>query len=395
MNVYTPIGYLAVSAILLAIAASPVFRAADASWHTQTNRTSTIDGLRGFLALGVFFHHAVIYHRFLIDGVWTTPPSALYTELGQASVVLFFMITGFLFWGKAIRTQARPGWRKLYISRVFRIAPVYCISTLTMVLIVFSASDFTLRQPLEQVLHQGLPLLFFGFFGNIHSLNGYPAPGTITAGVTWTLRYEWYYYLTILPLTALAFARSTRSAILFSALALLLCLAGLAWHQTMNGTALAYFLAGMCVVSLHEHNRIATKIPLADTVRSVAAAGLMLLVVVFFSTTYTAAPVFLLFLVFLLVTSGASVFGLLYSRTARRLGEMSYSIYLLHGTVLWLVFHAPGVRSFAGHSLAAYWAVIALASALIVLLSRITFLHIEKPGIRLGKRLAGDGPRTE
>lgn len=88
-TVYTPIGYFVVSTILLSLASSPFFRAADASWHVQTNRASTIDGLRGFLALAVFFHHATIYHRFLTDGVWAVPPSAFYTELGQAAVVVF------------------------------------------------------------------------------------------------------------------------------------------------------------------------------------------------------------------------------------------------------------------------------------------------------------------
>lgn len=62
MDIYSPFGFFAVLALLLIFIRLPIFASADSSWHEQGMRTTTIDGLRGFLALGVFFHHALIYY---------------------------------------------------------------------------------------------------------------------------------------------------------------------------------------------------------------------------------------------------------------------------------------------------------------------------------------------
>jgi hypothetical protein len=52
---------------------------------------STIDGLRGRLAMAVFFHQAAIWHQYLIIGEWLRPPSSFFGNLGQAGVRMFFM----------------------------------------------------------------------------------------------------------------------------------------------------------------------------------------------------------------------------------------------------------------------------------------------------------------
>lgn len=107
MNIYTPIGYFFVLVSVLLFMKLPVFSAADTKWHTNASRTMTIDGLRGYLAVGVFIHHAVIYYRYLTERIWDNPASSLYTQLGSINVSLFFMITGYLFWGKIISCQGR------------------------------------------------------------------------------------------------------------------------------------------------------------------------------------------------------------------------------------------------------------------------------------------------
>ena len=63
--------------------------------HSSESRYASIDGLRGYLAFGVFVHHAIITLIFLRTGVFDFPPSNFYSQLGQGSVALFFMITGF------------------------------------------------------------------------------------------------------------------------------------------------------------------------------------------------------------------------------------------------------------------------------------------------------------
>lgn len=64
-------------------------------------RFVALDGLRGYLALFVFLYHSALWYFYLRTGQWEVPPSNLYTHFGQSSVLLFFMITGFLFFFKA------------------------------------------------------------------------------------------------------------------------------------------------------------------------------------------------------------------------------------------------------------------------------------------------------
>src|SRR5262245_31692713 len=69
---------------------------------TQAGRYETLDGLRGLLATGVFFCHSVVFYHYLGRDAWERPASPFYAALGEFAVALFFMITGFLFWSRAI-----------------------------------------------------------------------------------------------------------------------------------------------------------------------------------------------------------------------------------------------------------------------------------------------------
>jgi tRNA A-37 threonylcarbamoyl transferase component Bud32 len=76
-----------------------------------------IDGLRGYLAFGVFVHHSIITWIFLRTGVIDFPPSNFYSMLGQGSVALFFMITGFLFWSRLLAQGRNHDWLAFGVSR--------------------------------------------------------------------------------------------------------------------------------------------------------------------------------------------------------------------------------------------------------------------------------------
>jgi peptidoglycan/LPS O-acetylase OafA/YrhL len=90
-------------------------------------------------------------------------------------------------------------------------------------------------------------------------------------------------------------------------------------------------------------------------------------------------------IVFYLIISGSSVFGLLLTRPARRLGDISYGIYLLQGIVLYFVFTLEPIRVIALASPALHWIVIGLCALLLMTLAAVTHHLIELPGIRLGK----------
>ena len=54
--------------------------------EVSANRIHAIDGLRGYLALGVVLHHFVINFQYYQTGVWALTPSRLNTFSGRGSV---------------------------------------------------------------------------------------------------------------------------------------------------------------------------------------------------------------------------------------------------------------------------------------------------------------------
>lgn len=386
MNLYSPAGYLVVSLLLLGLAASPLLRAADSSWHANSSRTGTIDGLRGFLALGVFFHHTLIYNRFLTNGVWEVPPSVLYTQLGQSGVILFFMVTGYLFWNKAIEARGSLNWVSLYTGRVFRIGPVYFLATFMMLAIVFWKTGFALHEPLTTIWRQIAPLVLFGYFTPGPEINSYASPGLILAGVTWTLHFEWIFYLLLLPVSAI-FARKPSWHLIYTVCGFVLLLLLIARQPSVPSVGFGAFYAGMLAASLRAQNLVVSSTPTAQRLTSgivILLLGLLLLT----PTAYSVTPLILLSAIFGLVSLGCSVFGLLTMKASRRLGEISYGIYLLQGVVLYIFFNNPELQKFALTSNLFYWLVILLAALTLVCIAMLTHVLVEKPGIDLGRKLA-------
>jgi peptidoglycan/LPS O-acetylase OafA/YrhL len=121
-----------------------------------------------------------------------------------------------------------------------------------------------------------------------------------------------------------------------------------------------------------------------------AAVAFASLAVLFcgYYTTEGVGQVLLLGVVFYIVSSGNSLFGILRLKASRRLGEISYSVYLLHGLILTMVFSSTSVRNFALQSAGHHWLVIAVCAMLVLLISAASYLFIERPGIALGKRQA-------
>ncbi len=385
LGVFNPFYYFFVIAILLIFAKNPLFNLADASWHSTTNRTVNIDGLRGILALSVLVQHAAFLHNSLIGLSWQIPIPNFFNQTGQASVSLFFMITGFLFWRKAVEANGRLRWGKLYITRFFRIAPVYYFSVAIVLFIVFYASHFHLRESPAKLMKELFPLLLAGFYKVGHHINGTDA-AIINASVTWTLRYEWEYYLLILPISAI-FTRRVGWHIWYSVSGfVLLTIITIRSPSSHSAIALLEFFGGMLCASIHE-NFILVMSNRMNFIFSFVVL-LLLLLLAFFKTAYQTAPFLILWVIFLLITSGCSIFGLLSSRAARRLGELSFDIYLLHGIVLHTIFNFQSVNNFARSSTIYFWMLIILVAMLAALVAMATHLLIEVPGIGFGRKLS-------
>ncbi|NUR84756.1 MAG: acyltransferase, partial [Nonomuraea sp.] len=313
--------YFVLLAVLLVVVGLKPFARLDGP-EIPGERAGAVDGLRGFLAISVFFHHVVVWRGFAGTGTWAEPASAFYANLGSAPVWLFFMITGFLFWGKLMRGSVR--WRALYLGRVLRIGPLYLAVAAAVVTVAFASTGFRVVGDPVAVVGQVVRWLALGVFGNATPvLNGYQHACTIVACVPWTLQLEWLFYLCLPLLFPLA---RRRPRLVFPVVALLDCLA-LPYSAI---PLLGCFFAGMTCASLVEHG---VRPPFGPRLRSAVA----LLCLVPGATGLVGAgsvQVVLLGVFFFLVCTGCDLYGLLGLRPAVRLGAMSYSVYLVHGLVL-------------------------------------------------------------
>jgi peptidoglycan/LPS O-acetylase OafA/YrhL len=206
MSLTSPLPWFAICALCLAIGAalaytSRFYRAQLA--EEAATRFQCVDGLRGFLALGVFAAHAVnMYTLYTLDR-WAAQLSPFHMKAAGAGVAVFFMITGFLFWLRVLRTGAAFDVRAFFVSRLRRLTPMYAMSVLMVIAVVGAAGGFALHVSPVTLARELRAWLSFGFM-DTGALNGFEEARHVNA-VYWTLAYEWMFYVA-LPFLAL-FAR--------------------------------------------------------------------------------------------------------------------------------------------------------------------------------------------
>jgi peptidoglycan/LPS O-acetylase OafA/YrhL len=369
--------FFAGMALLLLIVATPLFAALDAPAGAE--RVTTLDGLRGYLALAVVFHHGAIYHGYLESGAWQLPPSHFYALAGPMGVALFFMITGYLFWGRLVSAGGMLDWRSLYIGRVFRLGPVYFLAVGIMFAVIFASTGLVLNVSVWELARQVGSWLILGVIKG-PKLNGFEHTEQILAGVTWTLRYEWLFYFS-LPLLAWALRKGYRHLPLAGLIVALPALVLLFIPPNRDVYATVLFGLGMLTASLQQAG-LAVRLP--DGLASVVVLGL-LGSVLFFDTAYQTAPMLLMGAAFCLIANGCTVFGLLTLRPAYRLGAISYGIYLLQGLALAAFFRPDAMRAYGLSSPWAHWSLVAASLLLLLAGSALAHVLLERPGIAFGK----------
>jgi peptidoglycan/LPS O-acetylase OafA/YrhL len=344
---------------------------------TSGDRYESLDGLRGFLALGVFFHHAVLTQAAYITGKWSSV-SGLYGALGPVSVAFFFMITGFLFWSKAINNHARVNAFKLWKNRLWRIAPMCLFSVVAMLAIVAAESGFQLRQPLVKLIPRVLACLSLGTM--LPEVNGVSL-NRINAYVFWTLRYEWWFYIS-LPLFAW-FATPKRLVLFSAAVVPLGLLAGV--YCVFEPKRMVFFLIGIIAAQLvgaHSFRR-----HFRSRATSLLAIGSLCIVAAAVEGAFW-SRLALSFVVFMAIAYDSDLFWFLRWRATKFLGTISYSIYLMHAIVLFVVFGVVNQNvSVATLSPYAFWTISCGCGLLIIFISAVTYRFVEHPFLNVKARV--------
>jgi exopolysaccharide production protein ExoZ len=300
-----------------------------------------IQALRAVAAIGVVFYHTN-YHVF-----------GLHTDL--YGVATFFVISGFIMCFICARDPS-----SFFERRLIRIVPMWVVC------LTFAASSFQ-KLNAENALWYLKSALFI------------PSERAPILGVGWTLNFEMYFY----ALFAIAIAINARFAPIMTAAALCAVFAGAA---VFPGSFLLvyysqgyiwYFLGGIAVFYLTK------AFPSMRMPPAVAIAGMIVLYATVLLYPVAAERSEVLAFVLKTLPMAIVAWALFAARSGADirwrplllLGEASYSIYLVHTIAMEKIFSRLITRDLAGTNIWVALFVVALATAVGV----IVHLIVEKP----------------
>ena len=343
-------------------------------------RELALDGLRGMAALMVATHHAALSRGWLITGGWGDAQSPVLQLFAPAGVIIFFMLTGYLFWGKARARNGQMNAFKLWRGRLYRIAPLYLFSLLLVLLVaVIQTGGHWLA------LANWKPLLRLFALGALNWHNLGPVNlGEYNAGVVWTLWYEWLFYLALPFIAWLALGRR-----IFGVALIAYALAFIGLWFNLNLQPGLFFVLGMLCPALLENQPLRSRLvrPIAA---GLAVSATLLLCWLGRGYLFTKVPSLsiagALFPLFLVAAAGNNFFGFLTHPAIRCLGAMSFSLYLLHGIVFRLVFRALKAAGLADLPQLDYWLIIIVTAIATIFLCAATYRWIEFPFLSISHK---------
>ena len=361
----------------------------EAFYHEYLSRKhfGSLDGLRFVCILLVLWHHSPAF------GTIENPLRIL--TRGFSGVDFFFVLSGFLITTLLLREQAQHGsfsLRGFYFRRALRILPVYY-------LVVTAVSVyFVLWKGYDQ--YAAMVPYYYGFFANMLKSD------IPLLSPTWSLSVEEQFYL-LWPLALMLLPNIARVQAWFLALLVTLCLVGmLGWHTYFGissyetsiaiwkisvGGFSAILIGALCAVLLHSKTGFSVLFSLCGA-RWMPVIGVAVLL-----TLYQMLPSALwglpttvmhltmaVILVSIVVREDHVLARLFQMSLIRRIGQISYGVYLYHLIALHISHEvlAPfGITRETGP-----WAISLLMLVMAVVISEISFRYYETPFLRLRHR---------
>ncbi len=346
-------------------------------------RLDYLDALRGYAILGVVATH--------VQSLVSDRPGAInaYADFGAFGVELFFVVSAFTLtesW-----RQRDDGAAAFYIRRFFRIAPVFWIAICGYLLFPWWARSYWAPHGVGAWSVALTALL----------LNGW-SPETINAVVPgdWSIAAEWGFYALFPALMLLRSWESAAIAVVIAAAATVAvyqpAFAALHARYPQAPTDLvrqmeAFWLPGVLYVFIAGVGAAHASRTL-QTSRSVATlevvAALALLAVLPWTRQIPALPALGPTVAFVLLIHGLSLGAApwLVNRVIKRIGVVSFSIYLWHFAVITAL--RPITLAWPGLHGATYALLYLLVVALAYALAEGSYRLVERPMTRLGRHLA-------
>lgn len=324
-----------------------------------------INGLRGLAAVFVFVNHA----PFVLTNLGITNSSfsswgQIYPNLGSFGVQIFFCITGFLFFDKIMKSSSID-WNGFFLARLKRVAPLYYASSITVVLIaiIYSGESILSRETATTIAG----IISFNFIDNPMKIGDVSL--VPLSSVTWTLVHEWRFYA-VLPIVAIFYRSKYR--ILTLLVTVILAAIDLGTSAVVCWT---YFLTGIFAAAV-------LKVRIEDLLikciaNIIAVASFILTCGLLETPGYGYERYFITSLFFLCITISNP--KALHFQFLNRLSDISYSIYLLHLPILFVTFKSIALISdLSMIGKYTFWAINFMVIPVVVSVSVLTFIHIEK-----------------
>ena len=379
----------------------PVSPAASQAPNPVPKSLPGLTGLRGLAALWVVLYHYCHLYLPALDAAWL---GGLMSR-GYLAVDLFFLLSGFVLahvYSDAAERKGAAFFRSFMRARVARVYPLHLF-----VLALFVAMAFAVRgiHYLQQGHYYPLPLTgarsLEALVANILMLQGVRASELSWNYPAWSISVEFAAYL-MFPLVIGLLSRASGRSLLVATLAALAAIWAFAYavggdmNQWDGLTALwrclpQFFLGCICY-RVYRQGLIDARawggLVFAATLLMLYFDYRDVIVVTFFP------------LIILCAASARGVSGrILNARPVVLLGEISFSVYLVHGLVQHAATHALNALDLdqtefsLGHS----WLALALMLVAVFVLSTMSYRFLERPMRRWlneGPAVGGTGLRA-
>ena len=340
--------------------------------ETRTNQISSLQFLRAFACLSVLFTH--VLQTLKIN------PFGEYFISGGYGVDLFFILSGFLIY---LTTKNNDCWSSFAIKRIFRIFPLYwfCVILFFTWEIINDNKEFTLLYYIQNFLM--LPW------------TGILTTRSLVVGVAWSTVYEMYFYFTFVLLLLLklqkkyiiilliAFYIIFKTIKYFNLFYLNESEVFLFFYSVVGFSHIVPFILGILIAMIFQNDSLQKWI---KTIRYSKFIFVVFHVFYFFILTqkYNAfTSYFISILIFFLWLNVDSILIINYksflSKIFIKLGDISFSIYLLHTLIINIIVNYFFVNNLVLVTLLTYTVSIGL--------SLITYKFIEEPCINLAKKI--------
>ena len=355
-------------------------------------RLEFLDSLRGLAAVYVVVYHMLLMPRpALASPLWAEK----FAHSGGNGVVMFFIVSAFsLYYTMPLRERDSRPLLSFYLHRFFRIAPLFYL------LIPLSLLRDWLLFDVSHSPWEVLASLLFVF-------NFVPGGQEGFVWASWTIGIEMVFYA-VFPLVYHRIRRLSTAVACFFGFILAWMAVQLAleylvmpadWKASiLQWNALRYFPTfALGIVLYFAYLRMPARLADEEARRGVGSAlllgGLFAYCAMLqgwlpgiFGDAYGWSGITCAVLAIGLALNPTR---LLVNRVTAYLGKVSYSVYLLHPTLVYLLI--PVYRwlyAEAGGLTTAFLASLALTLAILLPLSSLAYRWVERPGIRLGRRIA-------